>query len=182
MVQMAKYFLGFTMNESCGKCVPCREGIRRMNEVLVDITEGRGQPGDIELLQRMGETIAESSLCGLGATAPRPVLSTLKYFPEEYTEHIEAKYCRALMCRSLVRYEIVPSRCRGCGLCALSCSSQAIQGSKELPHKIDQALCTKCGACIDACPSDARAVIKTSGLTTPKASKVTPAGLFEVSR
>jgi NADH:ubiquinone oxidoreductase subunit F (NADH-binding)/(2Fe-2S) ferredoxin/NAD-dependent dihydropyrimidine dehydrogenase PreA subunit len=170
MVQIAKYFLAFTMEESCGKCVPCREGIRRMHDILADITEGRGRTGDLELLQEMGETIADSSLCGLGGSAPGPVLTTLRYFAEEYRAHVEEGRCPALSCRALLRYEIDPVKCQGCAACAPECPEDAIAGSPHQPHSIDQDKCSKCGACIDACPTEYGAVIKQSRGRSPVTS------------
>jgi NADH:ubiquinone oxidoreductase subunit F (NADH-binding)/(2Fe-2S) ferredoxin/Pyruvate/2-oxoacid:ferredoxin oxidoreductase delta subunit len=167
MVDVAKYFLSFTMEESCGKCVPCREGIRRMHEVLVDITEGRGQEGDIELLKEMGETIIDCSLCGLGGSAPNPVLTTIRYFSDEYRAHIEEKRCPALVCKSLVSYYINPTKCQACLICMRSCPVEAISGGKGVIHAIDQARCTKCGTCLDLCPPRFGAVARLTGVPVP---------------
>ncbi|MCL4369695.1 MAG: NADH-quinone oxidoreductase subunit NuoF [Chloroflexi bacterium] len=169
MVDVAKYFLSFTMQESCGKCVPCREGIRRMHEILVDITEGRGQEGDIELLEQMGETIIDASLCGLGGSAPNPVLTTIRYFADEYRAHILEKRCPALACKSLVSYYIEPSKCQACQICLRSCPVKAIGGGKDQVHVIDQAACTRCGTCFEVCPPRFGAVTRLSGMPVPVA-------------
>ncbi len=167
MIDVARYFLSFTMEESCGKCVPCREGIKRMHEVLVDITQGRGRPGDVELLQEMAEAIMDSSLCGLGGSAPNPVLSTILHFAEEYRAHIHEKRCPALACKSLISYYIQPSRCHACRACAEQCPAGAIAGGRREVHVIDQEKCTKCGTCLEICPPTFRAVVKLSGRPVP---------------
>ena len=151
MVDVAKFFLNFTQSESCGKCTPCREGTKRMLEILTRITEGQGREGDIELLENLAKNIKETALCGLGQTAPNPVLSTLKYFRDEYEAHIKEKRCPAGVCEKMLHYEI-SDVCRGCGLCARQCPVQAISGSPKTKHVIDQNKCIKCGACMTACP------------------------------
>lgn len=151
MVDVAKFFLNFTQSESCGKCTPCREGTKRMLEVLTRITEGQGREGDIELLEELARNIKETALCGLGQTAPNPVLSTLKYFRHEYEAHIKEKRCPAGACEKLANYEITDA-CKGCGLCARQCPVNAISGEVKKKHAIDVTKCIKCGACMAACP------------------------------
>lgn len=151
MVDVAKFFLNFTQSESCGKCTPCREGTKRMLEVLTHITEGQGREGDIELLEELARNIKETALCGLGQTAPNPVLSTLKYFRHEYEAHIKEKRCPAGACEKLANYEITDA-CKGCGLCARQCPVNAISGEVKKKHVIDVTKCIKCGACMAACP------------------------------
>lgn len=151
MVDVAKFFLNFTQSESCGKCTPCREGTKRMLEVLTRITEGQGREGDIELLEELARNIKETALCGLGQTAPNPVLSTLKYFRHEYEAHIKEKRCPAGACEKLANYEIADA-CKGCGLCARQCPVNAISGEVKKKHVIDVTKCIKCGACMAACP------------------------------
>ncbi|WP_455653432.1 NADH-quinone oxidoreductase subunit NuoF [Phascolarctobacterium sp.] len=151
MVDVAKFFLNFTQSESCGKCTPCREGTKRMLEILTRITEGQGREGDIELLEELARNIKETALCGLGQTAPNPVLSTLKYFRHEYEAHIKEKRCPAGACEKLANYEITDA-CRGCGLCARQCPVNAISGEIKKKHVIDVTKCIKCGACMAACP------------------------------
>lgn len=151
MVDVAKFFLNFTQSESCGKCTPCREGTKRMLEILTRITEGQGREGDIELLEELARNIKETALCGLGQTAPNPVLSTLKYFRHEYEAHIKEKRCPAGACEKLANYEITDA-CKGCGLCARQCPVHAISGEIKKKHIIDLTKCIKCGACMTACP------------------------------
>ena len=151
MVDVAKFFLNFTQSEFCGKCTPCREGTKRMLEVLTRITEGQGREGDIELLEELARNIKETALCGLGQTAPNPVLSTLKYFRHEYEAHIKEKRCPAGACEKLANYEITDA-CKGCGLCARQCPVNAISGEVKKKHVIDVTKCIKCGACMAACP------------------------------
>lgn len=151
MVNIAKFFLQFTQSESCGKCVPCRIGTKRLLEILERITEGHGREGDIELLEELASDIKASSLCGLGQTAPNPILSTIKYFRDEYEAHISKKKCPAGVCKDLLSYLIYEKLCKGCGACKRVCPSGAISGEKKEPHKIDPDLCVKCGACFEAC-------------------------------
>ena len=151
MVNMAKYFIQFTQSESCGKCVPCRIGTKRLLEILERITKGKGRDGDIELLEKLSSGIKSASLCGLGQTAPNPVLSTIKYFREEYEAHIRDKKCPAKTCREMLVYSILEDFCKGCGACMKACPAGAITGEKKQPHKINPDLCVRCGACFDVC-------------------------------
>lgn len=155
MVDIAKFFLEFTVDESCGKCTPCRVGTKRLLELLNKITEGRGTMEDLDRIEELASFIKENSLCGLGQTAPNPVLSTLRYFREEYVEHILYKRCPAGVCKDLLTYSIDPVKCRGCTNCARACPVEAITGSVKNPHKIDQSKCIKCGGCIEKCRFDA---------------------------
>jgi NADH:ubiquinone oxidoreductase subunit F (NADH-binding)/(2Fe-2S) ferredoxin len=159
MVDLAKYFLQFTQNESCGKCVPCRLGTKRMLEILERITAGEGEEGDIERLESMALNIKRTSLCGLGQTAPNPVLTTIRYFRDEYQAHIDDRRCPALSCEALIAYTIDPDACTGCTLCAKKCPVDAATGEKKQPHTIDQALCIRCDACRAACKFDAVKVV-----------------------
>lgn len=155
MVDVAKYFLTFLQDESCGKCVSCRLGISRMLEIITDITEGRGRPEQIDLLEDLAYTVSETSLCALGRTAANPVLSTLRYFREEYDAHIGTKKCPAGVCQALITYEIDPEKCNGCGVCKRECSFEAIRGEKKQPHQIELDLCHKCGICKSECKFEA---------------------------
>jgi NADH-quinone oxidoreductase subunit F len=158
MVDVAKYFLKFLQDESCGKCVPCRIGVDRMLEIVTDITEGRGTREQITLLEELSETVAETSLCGLGKTAPNPVLSTMRYFADEYFAHVDEKRCPAGVCKALISYDILDEKCNGCGVCLRACPHGAIKGEKKKVHAIEPQLCLKCGICITECKFDAIAV------------------------
>lgn len=151
MVSVARYFLNFTKKESCGKCVPCRIGTMRLFEILDRITKGEGKAGDIELLEFLSNQIRLGSLCGLGQTAPNPVLSTIRYFRDEYEAHIKQKRCPARVCKALLTFSIMPDRCKGCGICLKQCPVNAIDGKKKKPHSIIQDRCIKCGVCLDVC-------------------------------
>lgn len=155
MVDLARYFLQFTQNESCGKCVPCRLGTKRMLETLDRIVNGEGREGDIELLEELGAYIIEGSLCALGGTAPNPVLTTIKYFRDEYEAHIRERRCPAGSCKALITYVIDPEACTGCTLCAVKCPVDAISGEKKQPHVVDTAACIKCDTCRQVCRFDA---------------------------
>jgi ferredoxin len=155
MVDVAKYFVNFLKEESCGKCVPCREGIERMGEILEDITIGKGKQEDLELLEELASVIKDTALCALGGTAPNPVLSTIQYFRDESNAHINDKKCPAGVCKALIEYSINPKKCTGCGACLKKCPENAISGNKKEPHKIDKKLCIKCGACYDVCKFEA---------------------------
>ena len=155
MVGMAKFFLDFTAKESCGKCIHCRIGTKRMLEMLERITKGEGKEGDIELLEELCYSIKDGALCGLGQTAPNPVLTTIKYFRNEYEAHIKDKKCPAGECSDLIEYKIVKDKCRGCTLCARNCPVDAISGSVKQPHEIDISKCIKCGKCYSSCKFDA---------------------------
>jgi len=151
MVDIAKFFLQFTVDESCGKCTPCRVGTKRMLEILEKITSGKGEMEDLDRLEKLAGQIKQNALCGLGQTAPNPVLSTLKYFREEYIAHIRDKKCPAGTCRALTTYKIDPVKCKGCTLCARTCPADAITGEVKTPHSIDTSKCIKCGTCIEKC-------------------------------
>lgn len=163
MVDVARYFLDFTFEESCGQCVPCRQGTQQMLEVLNDICEGRGREGDIEHLLELGDSIIKSSICGLGQTAPNPVLSTVQYFRDEYEAHIRDKACPALVCKNLIMFQINEEKCTACGRCRKACPVEAISGEKKVPHKIDQDKCTRCGICFSECPERFSAVERLTG-------------------
>jgi NADH-quinone oxidoreductase subunit F len=155
MVDVARYFLGFLTEESCGKCVPCREGLAQMLHIYDDLIAGRGQDGDIERIEALAQGMQLGSLCELGKSAPNPVLSTLKYFRDEYVAHIERKECPAGICRDLTAYRIEPEACDGCHACFKACPVEAISGVIKELHVIDQEVCISCGACFDVCPTDA---------------------------
>ncbi len=167
MVDVARYFIEFLTEESCGKCTPCREGTRQMLKILTNITEGRGKSGDIELLEELSEMQVEAALCALGKSAPNSFLSTLRYFRDEYEAHINDKKCPALSCKALIEYYIDPEKCRGCGSCLRKCPADAIIGGKKLIHIVDQDKCTKCGTCFDVCPDKFGAVTKITGEPAP---------------
>jgi NADH-quinone oxidoreductase subunit F len=163
MVDVARYFLNFTQEESCGKCVPCRIGTKQLVSILNKITEGKGEEEDLEKMENLAKTIKSGSLCGLGQTAPNPVLTTIRYFRKEYEAHIKSKMCPALVCKSLIAYTIDPDKCVGCLLCLKNCPVDAISGERKKVHVIDQDLCIKCGACLDVCPEKISAVSKVTG-------------------
>src|SRR3990172_7595053 len=167
MVDVARYFLDFLTDESCGKCVPCREGMRQMLKILTNITHGKGKEGDIELLEELSETAGDASLCALGRTAPNPFLSTLRYFRDEYEAHIKEKRCPALSCKELIAYHIDPKKCQACMICLKKCPAEAIAGGKNRIHVIDQEKCTKCGTCFEVCPARFGAVKEISGEPVP---------------
>lgn len=152
MVDIAKFFLEFTVDESCGKCPPCRIGTKRMLEILTRITEGKGEEGDIQKLEELAKNIKTAALCGLGQTAPNPVLSTIRYFRDEYEAHIHEKKCTAGVCKAMMQYVIDADKCKSCGLCKKACPMNCISGEKKVPYVIDQAKCEKCGACMEKCP------------------------------
>jgi NADH:ubiquinone oxidoreductase subunit F (NADH-binding)/Pyruvate/2-oxoacid:ferredoxin oxidoreductase delta subunit len=155
MVDVAKYFIHFLQEESCGKCLPCREGLKRMGEILDRITEGKGSEESLSLLEELAEVVADTSLCGLGKTAPNPVLSALRYFRPEFEAHILQKRCPAAVCTPLIQYSISDLSCTGCGACKKVCPMRAIEGEKKQSHRILLELCSKCGSCKDVCKSDA---------------------------
>jgi len=158
MVEVARYFVTFTQEESCGKCPPCREGTWHMMKILEGITQGKGQEGDIDLLEKLAVLIKDSALCGLGNTAPNPVLTTIRYFRDEYEAHIFDKRCPAKVCKGLITYSIIPQNCNGCMVCLRECTSNAITGGKQELHHINEELCTRCGVCREVCKFDAVAV------------------------
>jgi NADH:ubiquinone oxidoreductase subunit F (NADH-binding)/(2Fe-2S) ferredoxin/NAD-dependent dihydropyrimidine dehydrogenase PreA subunit len=159
MVDLAKFFLTFTQSESCGRCVPCRLGTKRMLEILERITEGTGELSDLETLKELAPMIKDASLCGLGQTCPNPVLTTLNHFLDEYRAHIEEKRCPAGICKALIRYQIDPETCTGCGICRKACPQAAISGKAKEAHTLDQSLCIKCGICYNECKFDAIKII-----------------------
>ena len=159
MVDVAKYFLAFTNDESCGKCTSCREGSAALLEILTKICNGQGEEKDLEFLEELGLAVKNASLCGLGQTLPNPVLSTLKYFKDEYMAHIKDKKCPAGVCKALITYSIDPDKCTGCTLCAKQCPQDVISGERKEAHVIDQSNCIKCGACLEACKFNAVEVL-----------------------
>jgi NADP-reducing hydrogenase subunit HndC len=167
MVDVARYFINFLTEESCGKCLPCREGLRQMHKILTNICEGKGRESDIETLQELSEVLTEASLCGLGQSAANPFLSTLRYFRAEYEAHVKQKRCPALSCKGLISYWIDPDKCKACMICLRKCPSQGIEGGKKQIHVIDQAKCDRCGVCFEVCPDKFDAVRKISGEPVP---------------
>jgi NADH:ubiquinone oxidoreductase subunit F (NADH-binding)/(2Fe-2S) ferredoxin/Pyruvate/2-oxoacid:ferredoxin oxidoreductase delta subunit len=167
MIDVAKYFLNFLTGESCGKCTPCREGIRQMLKILTNISGGKGKEGDIELLEELAQTTRDASLCALGGSAPNPVLSTIRYFRDEYEAHIKERRCPAYVCKDLISYTIDPDKCQACMICLRKCPAQAITGAKKQIHVIDQEKCTKCGTCFEVCPPRFAAVRRLSGVPVP---------------
>jgi NADH-quinone oxidoreductase subunit F len=155
MVDVAKYFMNFLRDESCGKCLSCREGTQRMWEILDKITKGQGTTQDLEILEELAPIVKDASMCGLGQTAANPVLSTIRYFKDEYLAHIDKKKCPAKVCKALIKYTIIPEKCTGCLACLKMCPTSAITGQRKVVHKIDQAKCTKCGSCYQVCKFDA---------------------------
>jgi len=174
IVDTAKFFLSFTQAESCGKCVPCRLGTKQMLDILEDITNGKGKLEDIDLLEDLAKDIVAGSLCALGGTAPNPVLTSIRYFRDEYEAHIRDKRCPALACSELISYYVLPDKCQGCGICLRDCPSEAISGGKRMVHVIDQGKCIKCGTCLDVCPTKFSAVVKVSGEEVIVPSKPIP--------
>lgn len=162
MVDVARFFLNFTQNESCGKCTFCRVGTKRMLEILERICAGHGRPSDLDKLKDLGESIKQASLCGLGQTAPNPVLTTMRYFEAEYKAHIEQKCCPARVCKALIRYDIDAAKCTGCTLCRRRCPTGAVEGHNRKPHRITQEKCVRCGVCCDVCNFDA-VVVSSAG-------------------
>ncbi len=174
IVDIARYFLSFTQAESCGKCVPCRIGTKQMLDILERICRGEGEPGDLELLEVLGKQIKAGSLCQLGQTAPNPVLTTLRYFRDEYEAHINEKRCPALSCTNLISFYILPDKCQGCGICRRSCPADCIAGDKRMIHIIDQDKCIKCGTCLEVCPERFGAVTKVSAETIDVPTELVP--------
>jgi NADH-quinone oxidoreductase subunit F/NADP-reducing hydrogenase subunit HndC len=179
MVDLAKYFLSFTQAESCGKCVMCREGTLQMLKILEDITQGKGKEEHIDLLLELAKAVQAGSLCALGGTSPNPVLTTIRYFRDEYEAHIKEKRCPALVCKNLVNYYILPDKCQGCGICKRGCPVEAISGDKRMIHIIDQNKCIKCGNCLDVCPERFDAVTKVSAETLQVPQELIPVGSWQ---
>jgi ferredoxin len=155
MVDVVKFFLSFTSEESCGKCTPCRVGTRQMLEILNKITKGNGESSDLERLENLAQTVKNGSLCGLGQTAPNPVYTALQFFREEFETHVVDKRCPATVCRDLVEYRVIPVKCTGCTLCVSVCPTNAITGPRSKPHNLDPEKCIKCRACYEICRFDA---------------------------
>jgi len=151
VIDVSKFYMEFCVDESCGKCSPCRIGTKKLHGILDKITKGNGTLDDLKAMTKIGEAMKKAALCGLGQTAPNPILSTMKYFGEEYLEHINEGKCRAGKCKDLVHYVIDPAKCTGCTLCAKKCPAQCITGEKKQPHLINQDLCVKCGECFKKC-------------------------------
>ena len=159
MVDVARYFLKFLVDESCGKCVPCREGVHQLHQILDGICAGDGKPGDLDTIESLSEVIVQASLCALGKSAPNPVLSTLRYFRQEYEAHVKDRKCPAGVCRNLFTFGILEEKCTGCGACLKACPVNCIEGERKKLHRIDVSVCTRCGACRNVCPVDAVEVI-----------------------
>jgi len=168
VVDIAKYFTAFLEEESCGKCVPCREGLKRMREILERISEGNGREGDIEMLEHLADIMKDGALCALGQTAPNPVLSTIKYFRDEYEAHINEQICPAGVCTSLIAFHIKPDACRACMLCFESCPVEAINGWLRTVHIVNLEKCIKCGSCLEVCPPLYDAIIKVPAKEVPE--------------
>ena len=179
MVDLARYFLSFTQAESCGKCVMCREGTLQMLKILDDITQGKGKEEHIDLLLELAKAVQSGSLCALGGTSPNPVLTTIRYFRDEYEAHIKEKRCPALVCKNLINFYILPDKCQGCGICKRGCPVEAISGDKRMIHIIDQNKCIKCGNCLDVCPERFNAVTKVSGETIQVPEELIPVGSWQ---
>ena len=167
MVDVARYFVNFLCDESCGKCVPCREGLKQARIIMNNIVAGKGRAEDIKKLEEIAQVTSTASLCALGQTAANPMLTTLRYFGDEYNAHIEEKRCPALVCKNLVSYYIDPSKCNACTICFRNCPVAAVDGERGKIHIIDQLKCTKCGTCYELCPPRFRAVQKISGKPVP---------------
>jgi NAD-dependent dihydropyrimidine dehydrogenase PreA subunit len=178
MVSTAKFFLDFTADESCGKCVPCRIGTKLMLDILTDICEGRGKEGDIETLEDLSQDIVASSLCGLGQSAPTPIRTTIKYFKDEYDSHINDGWCKAGVCRDLCTFYIDEEKCKGCGACIRACPSNAIVGEKKKPHKITQDLCVYCRSCWDSCKFNSIKILPAAARKAGEAEMAALAGML----